>query len=185
MLEGVAVELVDQGHLEEQQVQVASRYVCWKVGRHDANHALGPAQQQAMLVYDLQGGSISGQASNDTLENLAGQFGFDSGMWDLQGSPNSLPSFITSYLMNPNAIASALAAGIAPVDTHYTTQVRLPMGTQLLPFLQPYQIEREHKVDIGFWDYEEINGDVLIFGYELYLDAWAYDEITGLCSGCI
>lgn len=170
---------------KEQQVQLAARYICWKAGRHDGNHALGPAQQQAMVTYDLQGASIQGQASNDTLENLAGQFGFNGNIWNLQGNPSSVPSFITSYLLNPAAIGAALATGIAPVDTHYTVNISQPMGTQLLPIMQGYNIDRTHKVDIGHWDYAEINGDVLILGYELYLDAWAYDEITGLCSGCI
>ena len=89
------------------------------------------------------------------------------------------------FLQIFQGIATMVASGIAQVDDRYEARVSQPMGTSMLPFLSNYNIVREHEVLIGNWDYEEIEGDVLIFGYEVYLDAWAYDEIYGLCSWCI
>jgi len=167
---------------KEQQVQIAARYVAWKTGRHDETHNLGTAVAQANNVYSLDGASISGSFTNGSLQLLSGD-NFNPTIFTSLPDPGGLPNPMSFF--NYSQIATMVASGIAQVDDRYQARVDQPMGTSLLPFLGNYTITRRHEVLIGNWDYEEIEGDVVLFGYEAYLDAWAYDEIYGLCSWCI
>ncbi len=160
---------------KEQQVQIASRYVCWKAGRHDASHNVSQAAATATSHYNLDGASISGSGQNGTLEDLS-DFGSD--LFSGFGDPSSLPTSLFSF--NTSQIFTMVGTGIAQVDTEYQVQISQPMGTSLLDYLSPYDIDRSHVVAIGNWDYEEIDGDLIIQGYEAYLDIWAWDEIYGM-----
>ncbi len=162
---------------KEQQVQIASRYICWKAGRHSETHDLGAAVGQATTVYSLQGASFSGSFVNGSLQYLS-QDMFNPGIFTSMPDPGGLPNPMS--LFNFGQIATMVASGIADVDSHYMASVSQPMGTSSLPFLSSYTLDREYQVLTGNWDYDEVEGDVLIFGFEAYLDAWAYDEITGL-----
>lgn len=168
-----------KAYYKEQQVQIAARYSCWKAGRHDPSHNVSQAGAIAMSHYDLDGGNITGSGSNGTIEDLSD---FGSGLFDGFGNPSSLPSF---FSFNASQIATMVGTGIAQVDTRYGVTVSQPLGNDLIPWSPPQTVLRQHFVDIGNWDYEEIEGDLILTGYEAYLDAWAYDEVYGLCSLCI
>jgi len=167
-----------KAYYKEQQVQIASRYCCWKAGRHDASHNISQAGGIATDHFTLTGANINGSGSNGTIEDLS-DFGQD--LFDGFGNPSSLPSF---FSFNAQQIATMLGTGIAQVDTRYEVTVSQPLGNTLIPWTQSETVVRQHVVGIGNWDYEEIEGDLIIAGYEAYLDAWAYDEIYGLCSMC-
>ncbi len=168
-----------KAYYQEQNAQIAVRYITWKAGRHDPNHSLSAASSKAQNDFKLAGASISGGGTNDTLENISD---FDPTIFLQFPDPGGLTN--PTGLINYSQIATMLATGIAPVDTHYEATVVQPIRNSLIPYASNINVTRSHKIAIGNWDYEDINGNLVLWGYEAYLDMWAYNEIYGLCDWC-
>ena len=168
-----------KAYYQEQNAQIAVRYIAWKAGRHDPNHSLAAASATAQSHFRLQGASISGGSSNDTLENISD---FDPTIFLQFPDPGGLTN--PTGMINYSQIATMLATGIAPVDTHFNATVVQPIRTSLIPYATDVNVTRSHRIAIGNWDYEDINGNLVLWVYEAYLDMWAYNEIYGLCDWC-
>ena len=168
-----------KAYYQEQNAQIAVRYVAWKAGRHDPNHSLPAAAALAQQNFRLQGATITGGGSNDTLENLSD---FDPSIFLQFPDPGGLVNPLS--FINYSQIATMLAVGIAPVDTHFEAQVVQPIRNSLIPYGTNIDVTRTHKIAVGNWDYEDIGGGTILMGYEAYLDMWAYNEIYGLCDWC-
>ena len=164
---------------KEQQVQIAVRYIAWKTGRHDPDHNMSTAVAQANNVFTLTGASFSGSFVNGSLQLLS-QGNFNPTIFTVYPDPGGLPNPMSFF--NYGQIAVMVGSGIADVDDRYQARVTQPVSSSLLPHLGNTTITRDHEVLIGNWDYEEVEGDTIIFGYEAYLDKWAYDELSAISS---
>lgn len=164
-------------YYEEQQVQLATRYMCWKAGRHDPDHNLAAALSQANNVYSLDGAAVNGTEVAGSLQLLSGD-NFSPNIFLSYPDPSGLPNPMS--LFDFGQIAMMVGTGIAQVDSHYQVTVSQPINTSALPQLSATQVNRAHEVVIGNWEYDEIEGDLLIYGYEAYLDYWAYDELSNI-----